>query len=89
MSELYLFTFNMKLLSSVSRYCFVLKGGLSPSVCKTQVRKLVCSKIMSNEEILAQQATPGTDTIFGKILRKEIPCKFIHEDEKVSLLKVT
>ncbi|XP_054270933.1 adenosine 5'-monophosphoramidase HINT1-like isoform X2 [Macrosteles quadrilineatus] len=37
---------------------------------------------MSNEETLAQQAAPGTDTIFGKILRKEIPCNFIHEDEK-------
>ncbi|XP_055919678.1 adenosine 5'-monophosphoramidase HINT1 [Eupeodes corollae] len=27
-------------------------------------------------------ASAGEDTIFGKILRKEIPCKFIHEDEK-------
>ena len=26
------------------------------------------------------------DTIFGKILRKEIPCDFIYEDDKVSLI---
>uniref|UniRef100_A0A1B6LA69 HIT domain-containing protein n=1 Tax=Graphocephala atropunctata TaxID=36148 RepID=A0A1B6LA69_9HEMI len=38
--------------------------------------------IMSSEETKAQEAKPGTDTIFGKILRKEIPCSFIHEDEK-------
>ncbi|XP_054272404.1 adenosine 5'-monophosphoramidase HINT1-like [Macrosteles quadrilineatus] len=37
---------------------------------------------MSKEEALAQKEVPGEDTIFGKILRKEIPCKFIHDDEK-------
>ena len=31
----------------------------------------------------AKLAKPGGDTIFGKILRKEIPCEFIHEDDKV------
>jgi len=31
-------------------------------------------------------ATPGGDTIFGKILRKEIPCNFIYEDDLVSLM---
>ncbi|XP_060535563.1 adenosine 5'-monophosphoramidase HINT1-like [Cylas formicarius] len=30
---------------------------------------------MSDEVALAQNARPGEDTIFGKILRKEIPCK--------------
>ncbi|KAI5712198.1 histidine triad nucleotide-binding protein 1 [Diaphorina citri] len=30
----------------------------------------------------AAQAAPGGDTIFGRILRKEIPCNFIHEDDK-------
>jgi histidine triad (HIT) family protein len=29
-------------------------------------------------------ASPGGDTIFGKILRKEIPCNFIYEDDRVS-----
>ncbi|CAG9794230.1 unnamed protein product [Diatraea saccharalis] len=31
---------------------------------------------------LAQSAVPGGDTIFGKILRKEIPAKFVYEDEQ-------
>ncbi|MPC75060.1 Histidine triad nucleotide-binding protein 1 [Portunus trituberculatus] len=30
----------------------------------------------------AAAASPGGDTIFGKILRKEIPAKFIYEDEQ-------
>lgn len=30
----------------------------------------------------AASASPGGDTIFGKILRKEIPAKFIHEDDQ-------
>lgn len=39
---------------------------------------------MSDEVAKAQTADPTEDTIFGKILRKEIPCKFIYEDEQVS-----
>lgn len=38
--------------------------------------------VMADEVSKAQQATPGGDTVFGKILRKEIPCKFIYEDEE-------
>jgi hypothetical protein len=38
---------------------------------------------MSSEVEAAQKAVPGQDTIFGKMLRGEIPCKFIHEDEQV------
>lgn len=37
---------------------------------------------MSEEEKKAQLASPGDDTIFGKILRGEIPTKFIYEDDK-------
>lgn len=37
---------------------------------------------MADEVSRAQVAKPGGDTIFGKILRKEIPCNFIHEDDK-------
>ncbi|EFN86168.1 Histidine triad nucleotide-binding protein 1 [Harpegnathos saltator] len=37
---------------------------------------------MATEVEKAQSAAPGGDTIFGKILRKEIPCKFIYEDDK-------
>lgn len=32
---------------------------------------------------LAQSASAGGDTIFGKILRKEIPAKFVYEDDQV------
>lgn len=38
---------------------------------------------MATEVEKAQTAAPGGDTIFGKILRKEIPCDFIYEDDKV------
>ncbi|KAG5677924.1 hypothetical protein PVAND_007639 [Polypedilum vanderplanki] len=37
---------------------------------------------MSDEVEKAQTASDTGDTIFGKILRKEIPCEFIYEDEK-------
>ncbi|KAF6206695.1 hypothetical protein GE061_017931 [Apolygus lucorum] len=37
---------------------------------------------MSDEVAKSQAAAPGGDTIFGKILRKEIPAKIIHEDDK-------
>lgn len=36
---------------------------------------------MADEVKAAQEAVPGNDTIFGKILRKEIPCDFIYEDD--------
>lgn len=39
---------------------------------------------MASEVEKAQSAAASEDTIFGKILRKEIPCKFIYEDDKVS-----
>lgn len=40
---------------------------------------------MSSEQEKAQTAKPTADTIFGKITRKEIPTKFLHEDDLVSL----
>ena len=40
---------------------------------------------MSDEERAAQAAKPGGDTIFGKIIRKEIPAKIIYEDDQVQL----
>ena len=43
---------------------------------------------MSSEIEKAQSAVPTGDTIFGKILRGEIPCKFIYEDDKVSTAPV-
>lgn len=38
-----------------------------------------------SDEVAKAQAADATveDTIFGKIIRKEIPCNFIHEDDRV------
>lgn len=45
-------------------------------------------RMASNDEVAkAQTAQVGGDTIFGKILRKEIPCEFIYEDDQVSEIK--
>ena len=44
---------------------------------------------MSDEQAKAQTAAPGGDTIFGKIIRGEIPCKKIYEDEQVSKFCLT
>lgn len=52
---------------------------LRPTVCTTH-------KMADDEVSKAQSAKPVGDTIFGKILRKEIPCNFIYEDDKVSEL---
>lgn len=38
---------------------------------------------MADEISKAQVAQPGGDTIFGKIIRKEIPAKIIFEDDRV------
>ncbi|KAJ8261507.1 hypothetical protein COCON_G00172300 [Conger conger] len=37
---------------------------------------------MADEVAKAQVAKPGGDTIFGKIIRKEIPAKILYEDEQ-------
>ncbi|KAF4107863.1 histidine triad nucleotide-binding protein 1 isoform X1 [Onychostoma macrolepis] len=37
---------------------------------------------MADEVSRAQSAQPGGDTIFGKIIRKEIPAKIIYEDDQ-------
>ncbi|RWS31657.1 histidine triad nucleotide-binding protein 1-like protein [Leptotrombidium deliense] len=37
---------------------------------------------MADEAKKAQTAKPTSDTIFGKIIRGEIPSKFLHEDDK-------
>ncbi|XP_065353425.1 adenosine 5'-monophosphoramidase HINT1 [Cloeon dipterum] len=41
-----------------------------------------CKTTMADEVNKAQQAAPEGDTIFGKIVRKEIPCEFLYEDEQ-------
>lgn len=48
---------------------------------------IACNKqqhnTMADEVQKAQTASPQEDTIFGKIIRKEIPTKFIYEDDQV------
>lgn len=39
----------------------------------------------SDEVAKAQTASAGGETIFGKMLKGQIPCKFIYEDDKVWL----
>ncbi|KOC66479.1 Histidine triad nucleotide-binding protein 1 [Habropoda laboriosa] len=41
-----------------------------------------CWRKMATEVEKAQAAASGGDTIFGKIIRKEIPCNFIYEDDQ-------
>ncbi|RZF44358.1 hypothetical protein LSTR_LSTR017601, partial [Laodelphax striatellus] len=50
--------------------------NLTPSL------SLISKRSMADEVGKSQTAAPGGDTIFGKILRKEIPCTFIYEDDK-------
>ena len=49
----------------------------------TSINSRLYSRKMSDEAMLAQSAKPGGDTIFGKIVRKEIPAKIIYEDDQV------
>ncbi|XP_012261768.1 adenosine 5'-monophosphoramidase HINT1 [Athalia rosae] len=51
-------------------------SNFKSAVAVSSVRK------MASEVEKARTAVPGGDTIFGKILRKEIPCKFIYEDDQ-------
>ena len=58
----------------------------SESVQKRQfslVKPIFSSSKMSDEIEKAQTAKPGGDTIFGKIIRKEIPADIIYEDDQV------
>lgn len=52
-------------------------------------RRAVTLRGMATEQEKAQTAQPGGDTIFGKIIRKEIPAKVIFEDEHVNFAWVT
>ncbi|KAA8583593.1 adenosine 5'-monophosphoramidase HINT1 [Etheostoma spectabile] len=44
-------------------------------------RRLICAN-MADEMAKAQASKPGGDTIFGKIIRKEIPAKLLYEDDQ-------
>ncbi|XP_014275770.1 adenosine 5'-monophosphoramidase HINT1 [Halyomorpha halys] len=54
-------------------------------ICNSNIKVLTSTfkrSVMTDEVSKAQGASAGGDTIFGKILRKEIPAKVIYEDEK-------
>jgi len=73
----------------------VLYGGLIALFVVLLLRNLLLSSHilsyksdnMSSEVEKAQTAKPGGDTIFGKIIRGEIPTNFIHEDDQVWCLE--
>ena len=56
---------------------------LSGSILSRSVLSNLVKRKMSNEVEKAQTARPTEDTIFGKIIRKEIPAKFLFEDDLV------
>uniref|UniRef100_A0A3Q1AMY7 HIT domain-containing protein n=2 Tax=Amphiprion ocellaris TaxID=80972 RepID=A0A3Q1AMY7_AMPOC len=58
---------------SVQRWFSALKAALTGPL-------FVCAN-MADETARAQTAQPGGDTIFGKIVRKEIPANFLYEDD--------
>ena len=64
----------------------LLRARASPglaSIClssATAALRTQCAT-MTSEVQKAQSAQPGGDTIFGKIIRKEIPAKIVHEDD--------
>lgn len=68
----------MRLLSSVTKSAYRHLGYLNSNLSTHSAK---CRK-MATEVEKAQTAVPVGDTIFGKILRKEIPCKYIYEDDK-------
>ncbi len=43
---------------------------------------------MADEVAAAQQAKPDEDTIFAKIIRGDIPCEFIYEDDQVMIMVI-
>uniref|UniRef100_A0A1W7RAD6 HIT domain-containing protein n=1 Tax=Hadrurus spadix TaxID=141984 RepID=A0A1W7RAD6_9SCOR len=52
------------------------------TLCRSLLRtRFVAFRTMATEVERAQLAMRTGDTVFGKILRKEIPCKFIYEDD--------
>ncbi|XKL65304.1 hypothetical protein PGB90_008724 [Kerria lacca] len=74
-----------KIIRSFVRLSTVLRNDVNYSSNQAKSRTFTSScnfYKMADEVFKAQQATPSDDTIFSKILRKEIPCKFIYEDEQ-------
>ena len=69
----------LKLITQVNHF-FQIQPIISQAIFKSQ--RFYTTK-MTDEVSLAQNAQAGGDTIFMKIVRKEIPAKIIFEDEQV------
>ncbi|XP_025412976.1 histidine triad nucleotide-binding protein 1 [Sipha flava] len=76
-----MFTYSRKLLNFVS---LIQIGNFSKCGYRTNTHNCfwISRFKMSDEVEKASTAFVGGDTIFGKILRKEIPCDFIYEDDR-------
>ena len=60
---------------------------ISRFISQLSARNLAQGRILlrmasSDEQARAQSAAPGGDTIFGKIIRGEIPCNKVYEDDQ-------
>jgi len=62
-------------------------SGATATVVLRRPAAAIPVRNMASEVEKAQTAAPGSDTIFGKILRKEIPCDFIYEDDQCVAFK--
>lgn len=79
-----MFTYSRKILNFVS---LIQISNLSKCGYRTSTHNCIWTSRfkMSDEVEKASTAFAGGDTVFGKILRKEIPCDFIYEDDRVSV----
>ena len=53
------------------------------SVCASNNRRHFLLRSAANRVEDPKMAANSGDTIFGKIIRKEIPSEFLHEDDQV------
>lgn len=78
------------LVTTVATLSFLPRGVRVEKFCSTG-RGEGCDE-MSKAKLAAEEYQGGKytsgDTIFGKILRKEIPADIIHEDDKVYILAI-
>lgn len=78
------------LVTTVATLSFLPRGVRVEKFCSTG-RGEGCDE-MSKAKLAAEEYQGGKytsgDTIFGKILRKEIPADVIHEDDKVYILAI-
>jgi hypothetical protein len=73
------------LLSTAKPHRIIYCAKMSSETEKVVLFAFVISIFASYTCVQAQSATPGGDTIFGKISRHEIPAKIIFENDNVRL----